>query len=51
LIPAISFGLKKREKEDLGQTLGVMGVGEGCYLVLPVWGPILSEIPLDPSLQ
>ena len=37
--PADSLGFKKREKEDFGQTLGVMGVGEGCYLVLPVLGP------------
>ena len=34
--PANSFGLQKGEKEDFGQTLGVMGVGEGCYLVFPV---------------
>ena len=27
------------EKEDYGQTLGVMGMGEGCYLVIPVLGP------------
>ena len=27
------------EKEDYGQTLGVWGVGSGCYLVLPVLGP------------
>ncbi len=27
------------EKEDYGQTLGVWGVGTGCYLVLPVLGP------------
>jgi len=37
--PANSLGFEKREKEDFGQTLGVMGVGEGCYLVLPVLGP------------
>ena len=37
--PANSFGFEKREKEDFGQTPGVMGVGEGCYLVLPVLGP------------
>ena len=37
--PANSFGFEKRDKEDFGQTLGVMGVGEGCYLVLPVLGP------------
>ena len=29
----------KYEKEDYGQTLGVWGVGAGCYLVLPVLGP------------
>ena len=33
------YGLKKREKEDYGQTLGSWGVGEGCYFVLPVLGP------------
>ena len=37
--PANSFGFEKREKEDFGQSLGVMGVGEGCYLVLPLLGP------------
>ncbi len=26
-------------KEDFGQTLGVWGMGEGFYLVLPVFGP------------
>lgn len=25
--------------EDLGQTLAVYGVGDGCYLVLPLFGP------------
>tara|TARA_B100000787_G_scaffold140394_1_gene109369 strand:+ start:288 stop:1073 length:786 start_codon:yes stop_codon:yes gene_type:complete len=33
------FGFSEYEKEDYGQTLGTMGVGEGCYLVLPVLGP------------
>ena len=37
--PANSFGFEKREKEDFGQSLGFLGVGEGCYLVLPVLGP------------
>ena len=36
---AKKVGFPKYEKEDYGQTLGVMGVGEGCYLVLPVLGP------------
>ena len=33
------YGLKKKEKEDYGQTLGSWGFGEGCYFVLPVLGP------------
>ena len=36
---AEQIGFPKYEKEDYGQTLGVMGVGEGCYLVIPVLGP------------
>ena len=31
--------VKNYKKEDYGQTLGTWGVGEGCYLVLPVLGP------------
>jgi phospholipid-binding lipoprotein MlaA len=42
--------------EDFGQTLGVHGVGEGFYLVLPIFGPsnprdgigMLVDIYLDP---
>ena len=37
--PANALGFEKLEKEDFGQTLGAMGIGEGCYLVLPVIGP------------
>ena len=33
------MGFQKYEKEDYGQTLGTLGVGPGCYLVLPVIGP------------
>ena len=36
---ASAIGLNSYEKEDFGQTLGSWGVGEGCYLVLPVLGP------------
>ena len=36
---AQNLGFPEYEKEDYGQTLGVMGVGPGCYLVLPVIGP------------
>ncbi len=41
------------EKEDFGQTLGVWGVGEGVYLVLPIFGPsnprdALGKFVVDP---
>jgi len=36
--PATAVGLEKHE-EDFGQTLGVWGVGQGAYLVFPVYGP------------
>ena len=38
LNPAEKIGLKS-QKEDVGQTLGVYGVGNGCYFVLPIFGP------------
>ena len=31
--------VKDYQKEDYGQTLGSWGIGEGCYLVLPILGP------------
>jgi len=33
------FGLVNYEKEDYGQSLAKLGVGPGCYVVLPVIGP------------
>ena len=36
---AKKMGFSEYEKEDYGQTLGVWGVGAGCYLVLPILGP------------
>ena len=38
LNPAEKMWLKPH-KEDVGQTLGLYGVGPGCYFVLPVLGP------------
>ena len=35
---AKGLGFEKYEKEDYGQTFGVMGSGPGCYLVLPILG-------------
>ena len=36
---AQKIGFSEYKKEDYGQTLGVMGVNAGCYLVLPILGP------------
>ena len=36
---AQKMGFPEYEKEDYGQTLGAIGIGPGCYLVLPVLGP------------
>ena len=36
---AQKMGFTEYEKEDYGQTLGIYGIGAGCYLVLPVIGP------------
>jgi phospholipid-binding lipoprotein MlaA len=36
--PATDMGLE-RQTEDFGQTLGHYGVGDGPYIVLPVFGP------------
>ena len=37
--PASAMGFQKEEKEDYGQTLGRWGMGPGCYVVLPIFGP------------
>ena len=55
LNPAERIGLKPN-KEDVGQTLGSYGIGPGCYLVLPIFGPstardsvgLLADTFLDP---
>ena len=36
---ANKMGFPKYVNEDYGQTLGVWGVGPGCFVVLPVLGP------------
>lgn len=36
---ADKLGMPKNQGEDFGQTLGVWGVGEGPYIVLPLLGP------------
>lgn len=37
--PASALGLNKLEPEDYGQTLGFWGIGNGCYVMLPIFGP------------
>ena len=37
-VAASEFGIE-RHSEDFGQTLAVYGMGEGFYLVLPIFGP------------
>jgi phospholipid-binding lipoprotein MlaA len=37
--PAANFPALNPKKEDLGQTLATYGVGNGFYLVLPIFGP------------
>jgi len=54
--PAKRFDHLNPPKEDLGQTFGHWGIGEGFYLVLPVFGPstirdsvgLAGEFFLDP---
>lgn len=53
--PASEWGMEKH-KEDFGETLAVWGVGEGFYLVLPLFGPsnprdftgLVAELFADP---
>ena len=42
LNPAEKIGLKPY-KEDVGQTLGYYGIGNGCYFVLPILGPTTAR--------
>jgi phospholipid-binding lipoprotein MlaA len=42
LDPATMVGLEKHD-EDLGQTLGRWGVGEGWYIMLPLFGPATNR--------
>lgn len=52
---AAAFGIEEH-REDFGQTLGVWGVGEGPYLVLPLLGPsnprdLVGRFGVDPFLD
>ena len=58
LNPAEKLGLNP-SKEDVGQTLGKYGIGQGCYYVLPILGPttlrdsigLFADSFIDPFAQ
>jgi len=45
------IGLTDYEKEDYGQSLAKLGVGPGCYVVLPVLGPSTARDTLGSTLN
>ena len=45
------IGLTEYEKEDYGQSLAKLGVGPGCYVVLPVLGPSTVRDTVGSSLN
>ena len=45
------MGLTDYEKEDYGQSLAKLGVGPGCYVVLPVLGPSTARDTLGSTLN
>ena len=45
------LGLTEYEKEDYGQSLAKLGVGPGCYVVLPVLGPSTARDTLGSTLN
>ena len=52
---ASEFGIERHD-EDFGQTLAVYGMGEGFYLVLPIFGPssprdAIGKFVIDPYLD
>ena len=44
-------GLNGFEKEDYGQSLASLGVGPGCYVVLPILGPSTARDTLGSTLN
>ena len=45
------FGLTNFEKEDYGQSFAKLGVGPGCYIVLPVLGPSTARDAVTSALS
>ena len=45
------LGLSNYQKEDYGQSIAKLGVGPGCYIVLPVLGPSTARDTLASGLN
>ena len=45
------LGLTNYEKEDYGQSLAKLGIGPGCYIVLPVLGPSTARDTISSSVN
>ena len=45
------LGLTGFEKEDYGQSLATLGVGPGCYIVLPILGPSTARDTVGSTLN
>ena len=45
------MGLTGYEKEDYGQSLAKLGVGPGCYVVLPILGPSTARDTIGSTLN
>ena len=45
------LGLTGYEKEDYGQSLATLGVGPGCYIVLPILGPSTARDTVGSTLN
>ena len=45
------MGLTDYEKEDYGQSLAKLGVGPGCYIVLPILGPSTARDTVGSTLN
>ena len=48
---ATNLGFPEYEKEDYGQSLATMGVGPGCYVVLPILGPSTARDSITSTLN
>ena len=45
------LGLTNYEKEDYGQSLAKLGIGPGCYIVLPILGPSTMRDTLGSTIN